>query len=289
MWWNVPEAEEAGMDGSARPRLLAVAGRIDQKQRAFLTMVPLARVRPNELQPRKYFDDERLAELSQSIKERGLLQPIVVRKDGDDFELLAGERRFRAAKLAGLHRVPALIRDKDDPLEVALIENLQREDLTPLEEAEALAGLIESHGYSHRAVADVLGKSRPYVSNALSLLRLPDRVKAEVHSAGRVVSRELLMGVARSETPEEAEALWSRLKLDLMSVRQFRAERSGKTPAERSAVRSAILAARRLNRALKRLADEVGSGEDAEVETLKRVLARSRRLIAARLAEVTCD
>jgi ParB family chromosome partitioning protein len=289
MWWNVPEAEEAGMDGSARPRLLAVAGRIDQKQRAFLTMVPLARVRPNELQPRKYFDDERLAELSQSIKERGLLQPIVVRKDGDDFELLAGERRFRAAKLAGLHRVPALIRDKDDPLEVALIENLQREDLTPLEEAEALAGLIESHGYSHRAVADVLGKSRPYVSNALSLLRLPDRVKAEVHSAGRVVSRELLMVVARSETPEEAEALWSRLKLDLMSVRQFRAERSGKTPAERSAVRSAILAARRLNRALKRLAEEVGSGEDAEVETLKRVLARSRRRIAARLAEVTCD
>jgi ParB family chromosome partitioning protein len=289
MWWNVPEAEEAGMDGSARPRLLAVAGRIDQKQRAFLTMVPLARVRPNELQPRKYFDDERLAELSQSIKERGLLQPIFVRKDGDDFELLAGERRFRAAKLAGLHRVPALIRDKDDPLEVALIENLQREDLTPLEEAEALAGLIESHGYSHRAVADVLGKSRPYVSNALSLLRLPDRVKAEVHSAGRVVSRELLMGVARSETPEEAEALWSRLKLDLMSVRQDRAERSGKTPAERSAVRSAILAARRLNRALKRLAEEVGSGEDAEVETLKRVLARSRRLIAARLAEVTCD
>jgi ParB family chromosome partitioning protein len=289
MWWNVPEAEEAGMDGSARPRLLAVAGRIDQKHRSFLTMVPLARVRPNELQPRKHFDEERLAELSQSIKERGLLQPIVVRKDGDGFELLAGERRFRAAKLAGLHRVPALLRDKDDPLEVALIENLQREDLTPLEEAEALAGLIESHGYSHREVADVLGKSRPYVSNALSLLRLPDRVKADVHSAGRAVSRELLMGVARSETPEEAEALWSRLKLDLMSVRQFRAERSGKAPAERSAVRLAILAARRLNRALKRLADGMDNGEDAEVQTLRRVLARSRRLIEARVAEVTRD
>jgi ParB family chromosome partitioning protein len=277
------------MDGSARPRLLAVAGRIDQKHRSFLTMVPLARVRPNELQPRKHFDEERLAELSQSIKERGLLQPIVVRKDGDGFELLAGERRFRAAKLAGLHRVPALLRDKDDPLEVALIENLQREDLTPLEEAEALAGLIESHGYSHREVADVLGKSRPYVSNALSLLRLPDRVKADVHSAGRAVSRELLMGVARSETPEEAEALWSRLKLDLMSVRQFRAERSGKAPAERSAVRLAILAARRLNRALKRLADGMDNGEDAEVQTLRRVLARSRRLIEARVAEVTRD
>jgi ParB family chromosome partitioning protein len=268
---------------------LAVAGRIDQKQRSFLTMVPLARVRPNELQPRKHFDEERLAELSESIKERGLLQPIVVRRDGDGFELLAGERRFRAAKLAGLHRVPALIRDKDDPLEVALIENLQREDLTPLEEAEALAGLIESHGYSHREVAGVLGKSRPYVSNALSLLRLPDRVKADVHAAGHAVSRELLMGVARSETPEEAEALWSRLKLDLMSVRQFRAERSGKVPVERSAVRVAILAARRLNRALKRLAEDLASGEDAEIQTLKRVLARSRRLIDARVADATSD
>jgi len=277
------------MDASARPRLLAVAGRIDQKQRAFLTMVPLARVRPNEFQPRKHFDEERLVERSQSIKERGLLQPIVVRKDGEGFELLAGERRFRAAKLAGLHRVPALIRDKDDPLEVALIENLQREDLTPLEEAEALAGLIESHGYSHREVADVLGKSRPYVSNALSLLRLPDRVKADVHSVGRTVSRELLMGVARSETPEEAEALWSRLKLDLMSVRQFRAERSGKAPAERSAVRAAILAARRLNRALKRLADGLESDGDAEAQTLKRVLARSRRLIDAQLSPQQAD
>jgi hypothetical protein len=117
----------------------------------------------------------------------------------------------------------------------------------------------------------------------------PDRVKADVHSAGRAVSRELLMGVARSETPEEAEALWSRLKLDLMSVRQFRAERSGKAPAERSAVRLAILAARRLNRALKRLADGMDNGEDAEVQTLRRVLARSRRLIEARVAEVTRD
>ena len=285
MWWNVPEAEEAGMDGGARPKLLAVVGRIDQKQRAFLTMVPLARVRPNQLQPRKHFDEERLAELSQSIKERGLLQPVIVRKDGDGFELLAGERRFRAAKLAGLHRIPALIRDKDDPLEVALIENLQREDLTPLEEAEALAGLIESHGYSHRELADLLGKSRPYVSNALALLRLPDRVKEEVHSEGRAISRELLMGVARSETAQEAEALWSRLKLDLMSVRRFRAERTGKGPAERSPVRTAILAARRLNRALKNLAAAMENGDEAEVLTLRRVLARSRRLIDGRLAE----
>jgi len=286
MWWNVPEAERTNPGEEGRPRLLAVAGRIDRNQRTFLTMVPLERVKPNAEQPRKYFDEERLAELSRSIKERGLLQPIIVRQLGEGFELLAGERRFRASKLAGLHRVPALIRDKDDPLEVALIENLQREDLTPLEEAEALSRLIERHSYGHKEVATVLGKSRPYVSNALALLRLPESVKEDIHKQGKKVSRELLMGVARSETPEQAEALWSRLKLDLMSVRQFREERSGTPAATRSAAKQAILAARRLNRSLKRVGQE-RSGDEAELQTLQRVLVRSRKLIAAQLLETS--
>src|SRR5262249_29440015 len=140
--------------------------------------------------------------------------------------LLAGERRFRAAQRAGLERVPALIREGDDALEIALIENLQREDLSPLEEAEALALLIERHGYNHREVADLLGKSRPYVSNTLALTRLPDSVKADLHRDGNAVSRELLMGVARQEDPEAAEALWRRLQLGVVSVRRFRAEKT---------------------------------------------------------------
>jgi ParB family chromosome partitioning protein len=210
-----------------------------------------------------------------------LLQPIVVRRLGDRFQIVAGERRYRAAKLAGMDRVPALLRDTDDPLELALIENLQREDLTPLEEAEALSGLIERHTYSHREVGELIGKSRPYVSNALALLRLPDHIKDELHREGSTVSRELLMGVARCEKTEDAEALWKRVRLDLMSVRSFRAERDGSPTVPRSVAREVALAARRLNRSLRRLA--AGSVAEEERTALAKVLRRSDRLIQRQL------
>ncbi len=218
MLWNVPEAGEQ-QGGEPGTRRLAVAGAIERRQRTVLTLVPVGAVRPNPDQPRKHFAEEKLSELAVSIKARGLLQPIVVRRARDAFELLAGERRFRAAQLAGLDRLPALIRDADDPLEIALIENLQREDLTPLEEAEALAGLIERHGYSHQEVADLLGKSRPYVSNTLALLRLPEQVKGELHQRGCEVSRELLMAVARETEADAALSLWRRLQEETPSVR----------------------------------------------------------------------
>jgi ParB family chromosome partitioning protein len=248
-----------------------------RRERTVLTLVPVTSLVANPAQPRKHFDEEKLEELAASIKARGLLQPIVVRRQGDGFQIIAGERRFRAAKLAGMDRVPALVRETDDPLELALIENLQREDLTPLEEAEALSGLIDRHSYSHREVGDLIGKSRPYVSNALALLRLPDKVKEELHREGRTVSRELLMGVARCEKPEEAEALWKRLRLDLMSVRRFREEREGAPAAPRSLAREIVLAARRLNRTLRRL-DTAQLGADERNE-IARVLRRSGRLI----------
>lgn len=285
MWWNVPDAQD-GRPDEPRPKLLAVAGAVTRRERTTLTLVPVAVLDPNPAQPRKHFDDEKLEELASSIRARGLLQPIVVRRLADRFQIIAGERRYRAAKLAGMERVPALIRDTDDPLELALIENLQREDLTPLEEAEALAGLIERHSYSHRAVGELIGKSRPYVSNALALLRLPDNVKEELHREGRGVSRELLMGVARCENTEEAEALWKRVRLDLMSVRRFRAERDGKPPIARTLAREVTLAARRLNRALRRLraAEPVA---DEEAMGLAKVLRRSDRLIQRQLRAMT--
>ena len=275
MWWSVPEAE--GEPGGGKVRSLALAGSLQRRQRTVLTLVPLAAVTPNPDQPRKYFAEEALTDLATSIKARGLLQPIVVRRLADGYQLLAGERRFRAAHLAGLDRVPALIREDDDALEIALIENLQREDLSPLEEAEALALLIERHGYNHREVADLLGKSRPYVSNTLALTKLPESVKAEVHREGRALSRELLMGIARQDTPEAAEALWRRLQLDAVSVRRFRAEKVGKVVG-RPPVREVFLAARRLNRALRRLA----ASDDATAPfapDVTRVLRRSLRLI----------
>lgn len=278
MWWSFPESDP--QHGESKGRVLALAGALQRKQRTVLTLVPLGAVTPNPDQPRRHFADDALADLAASIKTRGLLQPILVCRTSDGYQLLAGERRFRAAQLAGLDRVPALIREGDDALEIALIENLQREDLSPLEEAEALAQLIERHGYSHREVADLLGKSRPYVSNTLSLNRLPETVKAAIHQEGRLVSRELLMGVAREESPEAAEALWDRLRMATVSVRRFRAEKAGRA-SDRPIVRDVFLAARRLNRMLRRLA------RSDQPPTLPpevvRVLKRSERLIQRRL------
>jgi ParB family chromosome partitioning protein len=278
MWWSVPEADA---QGDTKVRSLALAGTIGRRQRTVLTMVPLSAVISNPDQPRKHFAEDALADLAASIKTRGLLQPIVVRRIADGYQLLAGERRFRAATMAGLDRVPALIRDGDDDLEIALIENLQREDLSPLEEAEALALLIDRHQYSHREVADLLGKSRPYVSNTLALNKLPDGVKADLHREGRILSREILMGIARQETPEAAEALWKRLQLDTVSVRAFRAEKAGKATG-RPPVREVFLAARRLNRSLRRLA-LAPEGQTPLPPELLRVLRRSERLIQRRL------
>ena len=284
MWWSMPEAgAEAATGTPTTPavRTLAVAGCMRRRQSTVLTLVPVGEVRPNPDQPRHFFDEEKLAELAASIKIHGLLQPIVVRPGRGGFELIAGERRFRAAQLAGLDRLPALVREVEDPLETALIENLQREDLSPLEEAEALATLIERHGYSHQALAELLGKSRPYVSNTLALTRLPEPVKADLQREGRAVSRELLLGVARQEDPEAALTLWRRLQLDLLSVRQFRAEKSG-TTSERTAVMEVLAAARRLNRALSRLAGEEPPPEEAP--RLARALRRTARLVQRQLA-----
>lgn len=276
MLWNVPEVADQH-EGERRPRTLAVAGTLQRRNRTVLTLVPLAAVRPNPQQPRKHFAEDRIAELATSIKQRGLLQPIVVRRRDGGFELLAGERRFRAAQLAGLDRLPALVRDGDDPLEIALIENLQREDLAPLEEAEALAALIEQHGYSHQEVADLLGRSRPYVSNMLSLTRLPDEVKSDLHRGAPVASRELLMGVARQDDPGAALTLWRQLKAGVPSVREFRARRSRSTSA-RPSVGELVVAAQRLNRALVVLLSE-GSVPDGDVLQVRRLLHRTERLV----------
>jgi ParB family transcriptional regulator, chromosome partitioning protein len=280
MWWGMPEAEHRGEVENTSVRRLAVAGTVQRRQRTVLTLVALHDVRPNPDQPRKRFDEEKLAELATSITAHGLLQPIVVRRTPEGgYELLAGERRFRAAQIAGVDRLPALVRDVDDPLEIALIENLQREDLSPLEEAEALATLIARHGYTHSEVANLLGKSRPYVSNTLALTRLPDPVKADLRRESAEVSREILMGVARQDDPEAALALWRRLQLGLLSVRRFREERVGTRP-ERPAVAETIAACRRLNRALARLLAEPATEDGAR---LSRILRRTSRLIAREL------
>lgn len=156
--------------------------------------VPLAEVRPNATQPRRHFDEAALESLAASIRTRGLLQPLVVRRTPDGYEVIAGERRLRAARRAGLDSVPVIVREADpqERLELALIENLQRENLTALEEAEAYRHLIEDHGLTQDQVAQAVGKSRPAIANALRLLALPDAVKAQLEGG------ELSAGHARA-------------------------------------------------------------------------------------------
>lgn len=141
-------------------------------------------ISPNSEQPRKKFDQEKLEELSASIKENGIIQPIIVcrSKKGDGYRIVAGERRWRAARLAGLKIIPAIVRDLTDlqVLEHALIENIQRQDLNPIEEADALDKLIKEHKVTQEKLASVVGRSRPAIANTLRLLNLPDIVKIYV-------------------------------------------------------------------------------------------------------------
>src|SRR3954447_5309759 len=134
-------------------------------------------IRPNKDQPRRRFDEAGLQSLAESVQERGVIQPVLVRpRAGGTYELVAGERRWRAAKLAGLERMPALVQDHDDAstLEVALVENMAREDLNPVEEARAVAGLVEELGLTREAVGRRVGRSRVAISNLLRILDLPD-------------------------------------------------------------------------------------------------------------------
>src|SRR4051812_29596531 len=147
--------------------------------------IPIASVRPGSFQPRRNFAADELDELAASMRSHGVLQPILVRKDPKNpnaFELIAGERRWRAAQKAQLHEIPAVIREFSDreALEAALIENLQRADLSAIEEARAYARLMREFGHTQERLADALGKSRPYVANLVRLLGLPDSIQALV-------------------------------------------------------------------------------------------------------------
>lgn len=140
--------------------------------------LPIERIKPNKKQPRKMFDEAALAELTHSIRTQGVLQPILVRKLGDDYEIVAGERRWRAATRAGLREVPTVVKELSDShaLQVALIENIQRSDLDPLEEAEAYHRLVQEHKLTHEELAEAVGKNRVTITNSLRLLKMPKAV-----------------------------------------------------------------------------------------------------------------
>ncbi|AXY24555.1 chromosome partitioning protein ParB [Suicoccus acidiformans] len=157
--------------------------------------IQLSEIRPNPYQPRKHFDEAALNELAESIKQTGVFQPVILRQSSiKGYELIAGERRVRASRMAGKETIPAIVRqlDEEQMIEIAVIENLQREDLSPLEEAEAYQTLMDKLSLTQAEVAERIGKSRPYIANYLRLLSLPDKIKAYV------TDEALSMGQART-------------------------------------------------------------------------------------------
>lgn len=202
-----------------------------------LVELPLAAIHPNPDQPRRRIDPAALATLVESIRQHGLVQPVAVRPDGEGYVLIAGERRWRAAREAGLERVPALIREADEQgrLELALVENLVREDLSPMEVARACAILTEDFGQSHQNVADRLGRARPTVSNLLRLLELPDEVQALVDRGD--LSEGHARAVLMADGARDRRRLAERIVAEGLSVREAErlardqaAERTPRTP-----------------------------------------------------------
>lgn len=185
--------------------------------------VPTAFLRPNRFQPRKRFSEEDLSDLVQSVKEKGILQPILVRPvagEANAFEIVAGERRWRAAQLAKLHDVPVTVREINDreALELAIIENVQRADLNAIEEAAAYHDLMDRFAYTQEKVAEVVGKSRPHVANTLRLLKLPESVKALVRDG------QLSAGHARTIVGDpDPEARAKEIIASALNVRQSEA------------------------------------------------------------------
>lgn len=161
--------------------------------------IPIDKIRPNPFQPRKHFDQTAMEELAESIRMNGVLQPIIVKKIADGYMLVTGERRSKASKMAGFDTVPAIIRDYNNQYlaELALLENIQREDLTIIEEAQAYQNAIDSLNLTHLELAQKIGKSRSYVSNTLGILSLPESVFAEINSGN------ISMGHARALSKAE--------------------------------------------------------------------------------------
>ena len=206
-------ATEPAPESSPEAELAEVPG-------ASFAELPIGQIRPNAAQPRQVFDEDAMAELVHSIREVGLLQPIVVRRSGpDSYELVMGERRWRASQEAGLEAIPAIIRDTDDTdmLRDALLENLHRAQLNPLEEASAYAQLLDDFGITHEELAQRIGRSRPQISNTIRLLKLGPAVQR------RVAAGVLSAGHARSllavEDPELQDRLAQRVIAEGISVR----------------------------------------------------------------------
>jgi ParB family transcriptional regulator, chromosome partitioning protein len=226
---------------------------------------PVEKLKPNPRNPRRSFTEAELEDLTASIRERGIIQPIVVREAGDDYEIIAGERRWRAAQRAGLHDVPIAIVDATDvqSLEYAIIENVQRADLNPIEEASGYVALMEQCNHTQEQVAQIVGKSRPYIANFVRLLKLPEPVKEFVRAG------KLSAGHARLLVGHQQAQLLAEMAVDEgFSVRQLEewtrpvTDRPGDVTMDRQQ--------KQIERQAER---DAGRGKDADTRALERRLS----------------
>lgn len=210
-----------GLDSMIPPKTMAKVSKEDTAEvsKTGEKILKINEVEPNKKQPRKFFNEEALQELSDSIKQHGIVQPLVVAKQKDYYEIIAGERRWRAAKMAGLKEVPVVIKDysPQEVMEVALIENIQREDLNPVEEARAYQNLIKEYDLKQEEVADRVSKSRSAITNSLRLLKLDDQV------LNMLVEETISSGHARTllalDDPKMQLSVAERIVKDRLSVR----------------------------------------------------------------------
>jgi len=196
--------------GKGMAALLQVTETVDESKNYFVC--PIEKIRPNRHQPRKHFSPEKLDELAASIREQGIIQPLIVTRQDDGYEIIAGERRWRAAQKAGLHDIPVVIREAspDTVMELALIENIQRQDLNAIEEAQAYRSLVEHFSISQEDVARRVGKNRTTVTNALRLLKLPDEIQRDI------VEERLSMGHARALLALESAELIEKARHEIL-------------------------------------------------------------------------
>lgn len=204
------------------PKAAEDLGSGDRRNAGAVAAVPLDQVASNPFQPRKRFDGEQLEELAQSIRTHGVIQPVVVRPVGGGYQLVAGERRFRAAKLAGLTEIPALIRPMSDPdaMEIALVENLQRRDLNPMEESWAYFKLTQELGWTQEALGERVGKSRSHIANYLRLLNLEDAIQQWIAEETLSVAHAKFL---LSQDPARRLALAEKCALEGWTVKELEA------------------------------------------------------------------
>jgi ParB family chromosome partitioning protein len=244
-----------------------------------LMEIDLARLRPNPDQPRKVNSEDGLQDLANSIREQGLLQPIIVKEQPDStYMVVAGERRWRAYELLGKSTIFAILTD-GNPDEIAIIENLQREDLNPLDEAEALGRLMERHGYTQEQLGRVIGKRQSTVSEMLRLATLPETIKREYRAPDMTVSKTVLIELVRLREPGAQLKMWEAVKAGKLTHREVR-QRKGASGNHSSPMQRLVAAGRTFAKNLDRIEAGGYSLATDQIEELRRLHERIGRAIA---------